>query len=216
MEDSKLKHLTRDAIDQMDRIFRANLISSATGYKSANLIGTKSADGISNLTMISSVVHLGSNPPLIGFIQRPTTVRRDTYENIRETCYYTINHVHEDFIEKAHQTSARYDREVSEFDACDIGISFLNDFHAPFVQESKLKLAMKFLEEIPIPQNGTSMILGEIMDIYLEDQCLEKNGNLNLGLLNDVVISGLDSYHTVIHKASFSYAKPDKQLTQIK
>lgn len=200
----------------MERIFRLNLVNSVTGYKPANLVGTMSADGNPNLTVISSVVHLGSNPPLIGFMQRPTTVRRDTYENIRETGYYTINHIHADFIEKAHQTSARYDKEISEFDVCDIGISFLDGFHAPFVEESRIKIAMKFLDEIAILHNGTSMIVGEIMDIYLDDKCLEENGNLDLNVIDDVCISGLDSYHTVSHKASFSYAKPDRQLVHTK
>lgn len=211
-----MKHISRREIDQMERIYRLNLINSATGYKPANLIGTMAKNGIPNLTIISSVVHLGSNPPLIGFMQRPTTVRRDTYENIRDTGYYTINHVHEEFIENAHQTSARYNHEISEFEACNIGVLFNKDFHAPFVKDSRIKLAMKFLEEVPIRQNGTSMIVGEIIDIYLEDQCLGENGNLDLNLANDVCISGLDSYHTVTHKASFSYAKPDQRLVHIK
>lgn len=211
-----MKHISRQEIDEMERIYRLNLINSVTGYKPANLVGTLSKDGIPNLTIISSVVHLGSNPPLVGFMQRPTTVRRDTYENICDTGFYTINHVHADFIEKAHQTSARYDRDVSEFEACSIEMSTENDFHAPFVKESRIKLAMKFLEEVPFRLNGTSMIVGEIQDVYLDDQCLEPNGNLDLNAIDDVCISGLDSYHAVQHKATFSYAKPDKALEHIK
>lgn len=211
-----MKHISRQEIDQMERIYRLNLINSATGYKPANLVGTMSGDGIPNLTIISSVVHLGSNPPLVGFVQRPATVRRDTYENIKDTGYYTINHLHAEFIEQAHQTSARYNREVSEFEACDLGISFLNDFHAPFVQESKIKLALKFVEEVPIQQNGTIMIIGEIMDMYVVEDCLESDGSLDLNVVDNVCISGLDSYHAVSHMATFSYAKPEKQLVHIK
>ena len=39
-------------IDQMDKIFRLNLINSCTGYKSANLIGTQSADGQNQFSCI--------------------------------------------------------------------------------------------------------------------------------------------------------------------
>ena len=45
--------------------------------------------------MFSSVTHVGSNPPILGFICRPTTVTRDTYTNIKETGFYTINHIQE-------------------------------------------------------------------------------------------------------------------------
>ena len=54
-------HYSRADIDQMDKIFRLNLINSCTGYKSANLIGTQSADGKTNLAVFSSITHLGSN-----------------------------------------------------------------------------------------------------------------------------------------------------------
>lgn len=207
-----MKSISRSEIDSMEKIYRANLINSITGYKPANLIGTISGEGITNLAIISSVMHLGSNPPLIGFIQRPVTVQRDTYENIIKTGYYTINHVHGEFIGKAHQTSARFARDVSEFEACDLSEEYINGFKAPYVKESKVKIGMHFLQEIPIVQNGTILIIGEIIDIHISNQCLEKDGNLDLNLVNDVCISGLSTYHKVSHKASFSYAKPDQQL----
>jgi len=196
----------------MDKIYRANLVNSITGYKPANLIGTISEDGLSNLAMISSVFHMGSNPPLVGFMQRPVTVRRDTYENINFNKLYTINHVHGEFIEKAHQTSARFDKNVSEFEACGITEQYLDGFEAPYVKESKVKFGMQLVEEIPIMHNNTILMIGEIMEIHFSEQCLEKDGNLDLNLVNDVCISGLSTYHKVSHKASFSYAKPDQQL----
>ena len=205
-------HITRKEIDSLDKLYRANLINSITGYKPANLIGTISEKGVTNLTIVSSVFHMGSNPPLVGFMQRPVTVQRDTYENIKYNGYYTINHIHGEFIEKAHQTSARFDSEVSEFDACGFTEEYLSDFEAPYVKESKVKMGMKLIQNIPIDLNGTILMIGEIVDIHLSDQCLEKNGSLDLNLVNDVCISGLDTYHKVSHKATFSYAKPNQPL----
>jgi flavin reductase (DIM6/NTAB) family NADH-FMN oxidoreductase RutF len=65
---------------------RLNLINSCTGYKSANLIATKSVDGAVNVAIFSSITHLGSNPALIGFIVRPT-VPRNTYKNSNRVFY---------------------------------------------------------------------------------------------------------------------------------
>ena len=101
-------HYTRSDINQMDKIFRLNLINSCTGFKSANLLGTKSTDGLPNVAVFSSITHLGSNPPLIGFVLRPTTVPRDTYKNIKETGVFTVNHIHEGIIGDAPHTSSKY------------------------------------------------------------------------------------------------------------
>ncbi|WP_223787246.1 flavin reductase [Marinicella meishanensis] len=86
--------INADQIQQMDRIKRLNFINAITGIKPANLIGSNSPKHGSNLAIFSSVVHLGSNPALLGFITRPTgEVPRNTLENIEATGYYTINHV---------------------------------------------------------------------------------------------------------------------------
>ena len=102
-------------ISEFSKVYRLNLINSITGYKPANLIGTKSTKGQSNLAIFSSVVHLGSKPPLIGIITRPNTVPRDTYRNIIESNYYTINHISKNMVERAHFTSAKIRDDESEF-----------------------------------------------------------------------------------------------------
>ena len=76
---------TSDDFENMDHLYRINLINSCSGYKSANLIGTKSSKGNENVAVFSSVTHMGSHPPLLGVFFRPTTVPRNTYENIKAT-----------------------------------------------------------------------------------------------------------------------------------
>ena len=122
-----MKHISRDIISQMEKIERLNLINSCTGYKSANLIATKSVDGITNLAIFSSITHLGSNPAMVGFIVRPTTVPRDTYKNIRETGFFTVNHVTEKIIADAHHTSANYDTDISEFSKTELEEEYRNE-----------------------------------------------------------------------------------------
>ena len=79
-------NITYDEINKLEKVKRLKLINSITGVKSANLIGTKSNDGITNLAIFSSVVHLGSKPPLLGFITRTSKkVKRNTLENIIST-----------------------------------------------------------------------------------------------------------------------------------
>ena len=53
-----MKHFTREEIDNSHHLKRANLINSSTGYKPANLIGTISVSGATNLAILSPVVQL--------------------------------------------------------------------------------------------------------------------------------------------------------------
>lgn len=46
-------HYSEEDIEDLDKLFRINLINSCTGYKSANLIGTKSDEGIPNVAIFS-------------------------------------------------------------------------------------------------------------------------------------------------------------------
>ena len=111
-----MKKFDTISLKNLDKISRLNLVNSCTGFKSANLIATKSTSGETNVAVFSSVTHLGSDPALLGFILRPTVVPRDTYKNIKETGYFTVNHIAENMILDAHHTSANYNFGVSEFD----------------------------------------------------------------------------------------------------
>ncbi len=205
-----MKHFTKEDFSKFDKIKRANLINSVSGYKPANLIGTISAAKQTNLAIFSSVVHLGANPPLLGFIMRPVgEVPRHTYQNIRETGVYSVNHVHRSFIENAHYTSAKFDREISEFAACRLTEEYIESFAAPFVKESAIKIGMKFVEEIPININGTILIIGEIEHLLIAADALLDDGSVDLNAVGDVCISGLDGYHEVEKAVRFPFARPN-------
>lgn len=204
-------HYTRTDINQMDKIFRLNLINSCTGFKSANLLGTKSLNGVSNVAVFSSITHLGSNPPLIGFILRPTTVPRDTYRNIRDTGIFTINHIYSDIIEDAHHTSAKYPDEISEFTKTDLEEEFLGNFAAPFVKGAKIRLGCRYLNEYDIKENDTLLLVSSIEHVFVADLDIQQDdGWLKLENANTVAINGLDGYATTKLLDRFAYARPKK------
>ena len=204
-------HYSRTDIDQLDKIFRLNLINSCTGFKSANLLGTKSLNGVSNVAVFSSITHLGSNPPLIGFILRPTTVPRDTYRNIKDTGVFTVNHIYSDIIEDAHHTSAKYPDEVSEFTKTGLEEEFLGDFPAPFVKGAKIRLGCRFLNEYVIKENDTLLLVSAIEHVFVADQNIQQeDGWLKLENANTVAINGLDGYATTRLLDRYAYARPKK------
>lgn len=202
-----MKHYSKKDINEMNRIYRLNLINSCTGYKSANLIGTISTNKIYNVAVFSSITHLGSDPALLTFIVRPTTVPRDTYKNIIDTKQFTVNHINVDDIEDAHHTSARYPEKISEFDMTKLEKEFKDGYSAPFVKSSKIKLGCKFLNQYEIKENNTLLVVAEINDIFFEENIIQKDGWLNLDTAKTVTVNGLDGYALPKLVDRFKYAK---------
>lgn len=192
------------------------LVNSLSGFKSANVVGTVSKDGTTNATMISSVFHLGASPPLMGFVLRPHSAHspRHSLLNINETGHFTINHVTKDFYKKAHQTSARYPRQTCEFKACALDVEE-NDFPAPYLKNSSVKIGLKFINSYNVKENNTHIIIGEILEFYAPKEALFEDGHIDIELAGSIAVSGLDSYHSTKKIARLNYAKTDVDVHEI-
>ena len=207
--------INKNQIEELEKQKRVHLINSLGGFKSVSLVGTSDENGNENLAIFSSFFHIGANPPLIGLIFRPSPPERDTMRNILDTGFFTVNHINESIYKQAHQTSARYEKGISEFDATNLKSEYKNEFFAPFVAESNIQLGVEFKEIIDISINSTSMIIGEITQIYIPENCLLDDGFIDLEKANTITCSGLDSYHKTIQLDRLSYAKPDKEITSL-
>jgi flavin reductase (DIM6/NTAB) family NADH-FMN oxidoreductase RutF len=200
---------------ELNSRYRATLINSLAGFKTAVLIATENSLGQSNLAIFNSLIHIGANPPIYAFICRPDTVKRDTLTNILETGYYSFNYVKSSEFVKAHQTSAKYDTEISEFEAVGFEKSYLNDFRAPFIKDAAVKIAMKFIEKIDIAINGTIMVLGSVEKIIFEDDLLSEDGFVALEKADVLACTGLDAYYKTSFLGRLSYAKTDAEPKRI-
>jgi flavin reductase (DIM6/NTAB) family NADH-FMN oxidoreductase RutF len=207
--------LSKERISKFEKQYRTNLINSLSGFKSANLIGTISKEGGTNLAIFSSVIHVGANPPLIGFLMRPVSVERHTYKNIKEINHFTVNHIGKGIFKQAHQTSARYDKDVSEFDACGLTPEYTETLKAPYVKESKIKFGCRFIEEHQIKSNDTIFIVGKILEVIIPDDVLLNDGYVDIEKASTIAISGMDSYHEAKRISRLSYAKPGSDIGKV-
>ncbi|MBN7811857.1 flavin reductase [Algoriphagus sp. H41] len=199
--------LQKEELEKLDRKYRLNLINSISGIKPANLIATKSVDQKENVAIFSSVVHLGSDPAQLGFVMRPQSeVPRDTYPNIVETGCYTINQVPESLIKKAHYTSAKLKKGDSEFARMKLQQEYIGGFYAPFVKESQIKIGMKHLESIPLP-NGCIFVVGTVELLAVPDAAVNALGQLDMAGVSGVGISGLNSYYGLSRLDTFPYVR---------
>lgn len=210
-----INHFTVKDLLGLPSRYRANLINSCTGYKSCNLLATKNKNEITNVAIFNSIVHIGSNPPMLGFILRPTTVARNTYKNLKETGYFTVNQVHKDMIADAHHTSAKYDEHISEFDKTDLNEVYLDSFHAPYVKNSPIQLGCKYINEYQIQENDTILIIGAIEHLYIDKKTMHPDGWAQLDKAETVSSIGLDGYALPTLLDRFKYAKPDQQTESL-
>ena len=204
-----MKKFSEEDLQGMERRFRGSFINSITGFKSLSLVGTADKDGRTNLSVFTQVFHIGANPGLIGMIVRPDTIPRHTLANLEEMGYYTLNHVTADFYEQAHQCSANYPEEVSEFEATGLTPVYSDGLPAPYVEESRVRIGLAFAERHDLEINGTILIIGRIMEIFAPEELLKEDGYFDLEQAGTVTASGLEGYHTTQMLGRMAYAKAD-------
>ncbi len=200
--------LKKEDIDQLEQRYRATFINSLAGFRQAVLVGTKSVSGNTNLAIFNSLIHLGANPALYGLISRPDSVNRHTLQNILDTQEYTLNYTTSIHFEKAHQTSARYDKDVSEFEKAGFKELFNPPYYAPFVEDAVVKIAMKFEECIDIKLNGTILIIGSIIGVEIADTMVGPDGFVSLSEEDILICQGTDAYFVSESIGRLLYAKP--------
>lgn len=198
--------LDRAAIDALGRHERTNLVNSLSGYKGVHLVGTCDADRRTNLAIVTSVIHVGAAPPLMGMLMRPHTVPRHSLENLVATGCWTLNAVTRDVHEAAHLTSARWPRERSEFEGVGLTPAWSDVHGAPYVAESPLQVGLELVER-HVLGNGCTLVVGGVVEVRLARDVRAADGQLDLGTLGIVVASGLDEYHVAESLGRLPYAK---------
>ena len=210
-----MQHFSIDEIKSWDRFYRANFINSLQGFKPVSLIATVNEQGQNNVAIFSNIVHIGADPVLIGFINRPVEAAPHTIENIKQTGEYTINHINPNFVAAAHQTSAKYEQGEDEFEKVGLTAVFKAGSNAPFVKESAVQYALKLVEIVPIKHNNTFLVIGRLTAVFLQENILLPDGYINVEKAKSITSLGIDAYYTTDFIGRFKYAKPDTELKEI-
>jgi flavin reductase (DIM6/NTAB) family NADH-FMN oxidoreductase RutF len=210
-----MQYFSIDEIKGWERFYRANFINSLQGFKPVSLLGTVSENGIPNLAIFSNIVHIGADPALIGFINRPIEAAPHTIQNIKLSGEFTINHIQPSFVAAAHQTSAKYSTDQNEFLETDLKTFYLENFKAPFVFESEIKYGLDLVEIVPITHNNTFLVIGSVKHVLLKEGLIQQDGFIDANKAQSITSLGLDGYYSTDPIARFEYAKPGKELKKI-
>lgn len=183
----------------------AQLIQSMMGAKPLFLLGSVNTKGLYNLAPFNNVLHISASPPVWGIQFRPTDIERHSLTNILETRVFTLNAVPIDLIPKAHQASAKYPANVSEFDALGIEPVCIESI-APCVLASPIKIELEFTERVMLGTTGVSLVMGEITAIYLDIKPSD-DGFVSLNDSHIAGSQGLDGYFKPGELTRYPYAE---------
>lgn len=199
-----------DDVNNMAKLARVQFATTLPGPKPICLVGTRSTTGIANLAPFSSITHLGSNPLLIGMITRPDVVQRNTLQNIIDTESWTLNHVTSDTVDRAHQCSAKYPADVSEFVATGLTEHTHKGVIAPFVKECPIRYALTLEGIIDIPANGTKLIIGRFQLADIPEESFSEDGDISITEYDSLASTALDTYFTITEHKRLPYARAPK------
>lgn len=186
---------------------RLHLLNACVGFKSANLLVSRSSKNY-NVAIFSSVMHLNSDPALIGVVFRLNPTPRNTYMNLKSNAYFTVNQVAESLIIPAHLSSAKYAEDISEFEKVGLTKEFVDPYSIPFVYGSPIQLYCKYENEYIISESNSVLVVAKIEGIRIQEQLIAEDGWLNLSENGGIAISGLDSYYKTELLHRLENAKP--------
>jgi len=76
------------------------------------------------------------------------------------------------------------------------------------VAESPLQIGLKYINEYPIEENGTVLLIGQIEVVQIKEAAMEEGGFINYQELHTAGTIGLNTYFSFQEKAKFPYAQP--------
>ena len=126
--------------------------------------------------------------------------------------YVLIPDVNSAIVKGAHYTSIKFEKNISEFDACKLTEDYIEGFDAPFVKESNVKIGMSLREIVEMGCTESKLIIGEIENILFEKHFLDNDFSLNLEKTNSISVCGLNHYYENKKNISLAYARPENIL----
>ena len=139
------------------------------------ILGTYGQDGKPNVMNAAWGGIAASDPPTLSVAIRPS---RLTWENIKATEAFTVN-----IPGREHVREADYFGIVSGKDSdklADTGLTTIisANVNAPIIQEFPMHLECRLSQTVNLKSH--MLVLGEIMDVLVEESCLNEEGILDI------------------------------------
>ena len=189
---------------------------SAVAPRPIAFASTIDAEGNANLSPFSFFNVFSANPPILIFSParrvRDNTVKH-TLINAEATKEVVINVVNYNLVHQASLSSTEYPNGVNEFEKAGLGM-LKSDIVKPFrVAESPVQFECKVNDMIALGKEGGAgnLIICEVVKMHIENDILNKDGNIDQNKLDLVARAG-GSYYSRARKGFFEIPKPISTL----
>jgi flavin reductase (DIM6/NTAB) family NADH-FMN oxidoreductase RutF len=177
-------------------------------------IGTLGRDGRRNLAPYSFFNAISDRPPMVMF---SSGGHKDTLRNIEETGEFTCSIANWDLHQAMNLSSAPVAPGVDEFALAGLTPAASISIRAPWVAEAPAAFECRLWKTIALPaptgkpgaapQEGYTMVIGEVLAIYIDDRYLE-NGIVQTGKMRPLARLGYMDYSVVTPESLFTLNRP--------
>jgi flavin reductase (DIM6/NTAB) family NADH-FMN oxidoreductase RutF len=148
-------------------------------------ISTVDLDGLANLAPFSFFNIAGANPPHLIFcpmVRGSDGMRKDTYNNIKETGEFVANIVTESLAEAMNITSTEFPPGVDEFAASGLTPAPSVAVRPPRVAESPIHYECRLTHMIDLSDlpGTSSVIIGRVVHLHVDDSLLIGGDKIDL------------------------------------
>ncbi len=166
----------------------------------ATLVATLDQQGQTNLMMASWAGIVSKTPPTMAVSLHQS---RKTFENISETGVFSINMVPASLAAEADFCGIASGQKMDK--AATLGLHFENSAQGvPLLAESPLSVECRFERFVEL--GDYRLVLGEILDIHVDEAALREDGSLDVEVFDPLVyLGGVKEYWSLGSKQADAY-----------
>jgi len=153
-----------------------NPVNALVAPRPIGWIGTSAADGNVNLAPYSYFNVFAADPPSVAFGPSSKDAEgtpKDSLANVREVPEFTVSIVSRKLADQMNQTSADYERGVSEFEQTGLTTAGSRLVTPPHVGEAQAVLECRVFDIHPLPRRSggkqSHLVVGEVIGIHIDD-----------------------------------------------
>lgn len=188
---------------------RYRLLTNFIGPRPIALVTTRAAAGHDNAAPMSFFNVFAHEPPLviIGFSARPDGSEKDTVCNIRRTGQFCVNMVDMALADQMILCGVNFAADVDELDFAGLEAAPLDRIDASRVANTPC--AMGCIVERIIDYPGRAIVIGEVVEMHVRDDCLDEAGRyVNPGVYQPIARLHADNY--IVSDRQFELKKPEE------
>lgn len=158
-----------------------NLLIGLVAPRPIALVTSRGSDGVLNAAPYSAYNYLSVDPPIVGIGVAPRPGKpgggfapKDTARNVRETGEFVVNVVSEELAGQMNVCATDFPPDVSEVDVAGLTTTPSSVVGVPRLAEARAALECREFTTLAVGRS--SIILGRVVAVYVEDALLDPAG----------------------------------------